>query len=101
MSARIYKPAKTAMQSGKAKTENWVLEFEQAERQRIDPLMGYTTSSDTQSQVKLEFPSLEAAKAYASEKGIAFRVDKPQKAKRRVMSYAENFSSNRSLPWTH
>ncbi len=101
MTARIFKPAKTAMQSGKAKTDKWVLEFEATEKRKIDPLMGYTTSSDMKTQTKLEFATLEAAKDYAVKNGIAFRVEKPQKAKRRVMSYSENFASDRSLPWTH
>jgi len=101
MSARIYKPAKTAMQSGKAKTDDWVLEFEPSNARKIEPLMGYTSSSDTKSQIRLEFKSLEDAKSYAEKNGIAYRVQKPQKQKRRVMSYAENFSTDRSLPWTH
>jgi len=101
MSARIYKPAKTAMQSGKAKTNAWVLEFEQAAARKIEPLMGYTASSDMNSQVKLSFESLEAAKAYAEKNGLAFTVQKPQAAKRRIMSYSENFASNRAMPWTH
>ncbi|MBO6815220.1 MAG: ETC complex I subunit [Rhizobiaceae bacterium] len=101
MSARIYKPAKTAMQSGKAKTDRWILEFEPETPREIDPLMGYTSSSDMKSQIRLEFDSLEAAQTYAARNGIAAAVQQPQKAKRRVMSYAENFSSNRSLPWTH
>ncbi|MEM7068901.1 MAG: ETC complex I subunit [Pseudomonadota bacterium] len=101
MSARIYKPAKTAMQSGKAKTDSWILEFEPETARKIDPLMGYATSSDMKSQIRLEFESLEAAKKYAAKNGIAYTVQKPQAAKRRVMAYADNFSSSRTLPWTH
>ncbi len=101
MSARIFKPAKTAMQSGKAKTDGWVLEFEAQSARQVEPLMGYTSSSDTKSQIKLEFKTLEDAKVYAEKNGIAYSVQKPQKAKRRIMSYAENFSTDRSLPWTH
>ena len=101
MLARIYKPAKSAMQSGKAQTDKWVLEFEASAPRKIDPLMGYTTSSDMNSQILLEFETLEAAKEYAASRGLAYSVTKPQQAKRRVMSYAENFSSDRSLPWTH
>jgi hypothetical protein len=101
MSARIFKPTKTAMQSGKAKTDAWVLEFEQEEPRKVEPLMGYTSSSDTRTQIKLEFKSLDDAKAYAEKNGIAYSVQKPQKQKRRIMSYAENFSTDRTLPWTH
>ncbi len=89
------------MQSGKAKTDGWVLEFEAQSARQVEPLMGYTSSSDTKSQIKLQFKTLEDAKAYAEKNGIAYSVQKPQKAKRRVMSYAENFSTDRSLPWTH
>jgi len=101
MPARIYQPAKTAMQSGKSKTNRWVLEFEADQARKIDPLMGYTSSSDMNAQVKLEFSSLEAAKEYAEAQGIAYSVRMPQKQKRRVMSYSENFASDRTLPWTH
>jgi len=101
MLVRIYKPAKTAMQSGKAKTDKWVMEYEPVEKRKIDPLMGYTTSADMHSQVKLEFETLEAAQLYAEAKGLAYSVQKPQKPKRRPMAYADNFSSDRKLPWTH
>ncbi len=101
MSARIYQPAKTAMQSGKAKTGRWILEYETETPRKIDPLMGYTVSSDMNSQVKLEFETLEAARSFAESEGIAFTVQKPQKAKRRAMAYADNFKYDRSLPWTH
>ncbi|MEM9332646.1 MAG: ETC complex I subunit [Pseudomonadota bacterium] len=101
MTAKILKPAKTAMQSGKAKTENWVLEFEPEQRRKIDPLMGYTASSDMRSQIRLEFETLQAAIDYAEKNGIAYSVQKPQKAKRRTMAYADNFKHDRSLPWTH
>ena len=89
------------MQSGKSKSSGWILEFEASAPRKIDPLMGYTTSSDMNSQVKLQFDSLEAAKDYATRNGLAYSVQMPQKAKRRAMSYAENFSSDHSLPWTH
>ena len=66
MRARIYQPAKTAMQSGTAKTTTWVLEFAPASARAVDPLMGWTSSSDTQAQVKLRFDSRDAALAYAA-----------------------------------
>ena len=102
MSARIYSPAKTAMQSGKAKTGDWVLEFDPEQRRTIDPLMGYTSSGDMMhSQVKMRFDSCEAAVAFAEKNGIAFRVVEPKEAKRRQISYAENFRYDRKMPWTH
>ena len=101
MSARIFSPAKSAMQSGKAKTGYWVLEFETQRQKRIDPLMGYTTSGDTREQVRLTFATKEEAVAYAEKEGLAFRVDEPKEAKRRQISYAENFRYDRKIPWTH
>lgn len=101
MSARIYSPAKTAMQSGKAKTGYWVLDFDPEKPRKIDPLMGYTTSSDMKSQVRLTFDSKEEAIAYAEKHGIVFRVQEPKEAKRRQISYAENFRYDRKTPWTH
>ena len=70
MRARIYKPSKTAMSSGLAKTKSWVLEFIQETTSEIDPLMGWTSSGDTQSQVTLKFGSKQAAIDYAREHGI-------------------------------
>ncbi len=75
MIARIFKPAKTAMQSGKAKADRWVLEFEAETARKIDPLMGYTVSSDMNSQIKLEFETLEAARDYADGMSIAFEAE--------------------------
>ena len=101
MSARIFSPAKTAMQSGKAKTGYWVLEFELKKPKRIDPLMGYTTSADTREQVRLTFATRDEAVAYAEKEGLDFRVEEPKEAKRRQISYAENFRYDRKIPWTH
>jgi len=101
MSARIFSPAKTAMQSGKAKTGHWVLEFEPEQPRKIDPLMGYTTSGDMKSQIRLTFNSLDEAVAYAEKNGIGFRVQEPKEARRRQISYAENFRYDRTTPWTH
>ena len=101
MSARIFSPARTAMQSGKAKTGYWVLEFEPEKPRRIDPLMGYTSSGDMKSQVRLTFDTREEAVAYAEREGIAYRVDEPKQPVRRQISYAENFRYDRKTPWTH
>jgi len=101
MSARIFSPAKTAMQSGKAKTGHWVLEFYPEQPRKIDPLMGYTSSGDMKSQIRLTFPTLEEAIAYAKKNGLAYRVQEPKETRRRQISYAENFRYDRKTPWTH
>ncbi len=101
MTAKIFCPAKTAMQSGKAKTGNWILEYDPEMRRSIDPLMGYTSSGDMKSQIRMNFDSREAAVAYAEKNGIAFRVIEPKEPKRRQISYAENFRYDRKTPWTH
>ncbi len=101
MVARIYRPAKTAMQSGQARTKEWVLEHEPAAPRGVEPLMGWTTSSDTRSQIKLEFETKEDAIAYAQRNGIAFRVVEPKVRKPVRKSYAENFSYGRLVRWTH
>jgi ETC complex I subunit conserved region len=99
--ARIYNPAKTAMQSGTAGTKSWVLEFEQASPKAVEPLMGWTSSSDTRQQVRLRFDSKKEAIAYCEQNGIAYRVFDPNPPKRRVMAYADNFAYSRRTPWTH
>jgi hypothetical protein len=101
MTARIYRPAKTAMQSGTAKTTRWLLEFDQERGRDIDPLMGWTSSSDMRQQVKLWFDTREEAIAYAERNGIAASVDDPRSGKRRTMAYSDNFKFNRVGPWTH
>ena len=103
MRARIYKPAKTAMSSGTAKTNQWVLVYCQDSAREIDPLMGWTSSGDTQSQVKLRFDSKEAAVSYAKEIGIEADVTEPQARKQniRARGYGENFATDRRAPWTH
>jgi len=101
MKARIYKPAKSAMQSGRAKTHSWVLEFEPAAARRQDPLMGWSSSSDTQAQLRLKFASLDDAIAYAKRKGIPARVDETQERTVSPKSYADNFAYDRKTPWSH
>jgi hypothetical protein len=101
MSARIFSPAKTAMQAGKGRTGLWVLEFEPEQPRRIDPLMGYTSSGDMKSQIRLTFETKEEAIAYAEKNGLAYQVNEPKEAKRRQISYAENFRYDRKIPWTH
>lgn len=101
MLARIYKPAKTAMQSGKARTRDWVLEFEPASARVPEPLMGWTSSSDMNGQVRLEFESRDEAIAYAQKHGIAFQLSEPREQKLVIKAYADNFSVERKEPWTH
>lgn len=103
MRARIYQPAKTAMQSGTAKAHGWILEFAPDSARVVDPLMGWTGSGDTQAQVKLRFDSRDAAEAYALEKQIAVTVTLPQARKPniRVRGYGENFATDRKGSWTH
>lgn len=103
MRARIYQPAKTAMQSGTAKAHTWVLEFAQDSARAVDPLMGWTSSSDTQSQVKLRFETCAAAEEYARARDIAYDVTQPQTRQPviRAGGYGENFATNRRGVWTH
>ncbi|WP_374274259.1 ETC complex I subunit [Brevundimonas sp.] len=101
MLARIYRPAKTAMQSGKAKTRDWILEFEPASARTIDPLMGWTSSTDMNGQVRLTFETQEEAVAYAERLGIAFRLVEPKAAPMILKAYADNFAPGRRQPWTH
>ncbi len=91
MAARIYQRPKNAMQSGKARTDEWVLEFEQSEARKPDPLMGWTGSGDTQAQVVLTFPTREAAKAYAAKYGIPARVYATPVKALKIQAYADNF----------
>lgn len=91
MSARIYQNPKNAMQSGKAKTHIWVLEFEPAEAKKPDPLTGWAGSGDTQQQVRLTFPSQEAASAYAEKYGIKAMVKSTPQKRLKLQAYADNF----------
>ena len=100
MAARIYKPAKTAMQQGNA-ARDWVLEYEPEQPMTIEPLMGWTSSADTKSQIRMSFATKEEAVAFATRHGIAFRLEEPLKTLLRPKSYAENFKFGRPDRWTH
>ena len=93
--ARIFQPAKTAMQSGRAKTRKWVLEFEPGAPRVNDPLMGWVGSADTRGQVRLRFDGRDDAIAYAERHGLDFVVQDPNVRKIRAKSYAENFRYDR------
>lgn len=101
MQARIYQPAKTAMQSGRGKAEAWVLEFVSGANRQSDPLMGWTSVDNMADQVKLKFETRAQAVAYAKREGLTFTVEEAKTRKRMVKSYSENFSSDRKQPWTH
>jgi NADH dehydrogenase len=103
MRARIFQPAKTAMQSGTAKTHGWTLEFMPSTAREVDPLMGWTSSGDTQAQVRLTFDTREAAEAYATARGIDYDVHLPKDRKPviRPRGYGENFATDRRGAWTH
>jgi ETC complex I subunit-like protein len=101
MTARIYKPTKTAMQSGTARTKEWVLDYEPEAPSEIEPLMGWTASGDMRQQVRLGFDTAEEAIAYCERHGIAYQVSNSKPAARRTISYADNFSFQRRDPWTH
>jgi hypothetical protein len=91
MVARIYRPARTATQSGRAKTRRWVLEMEPRSPKQADPLIGWIGSDDTDQQVQLRFPSKAAAVAYARRQGIDYRVYEPNERIVVPKSYADNF----------
>jgi hypothetical protein len=101
MRARIYQPPKNAMQSGRAGTEQWVLEFEPSERRLADPLMGWIGSGDTQSQVRLTFATQAEAVAYAAKHGVAYDLELPQIRQIKPKAYADNFRFGRMENWTH
>lgn len=89
--ARIYQKLKNSMQSGRAGTDKWVLEYEPAEAKRPDPLTGWAGSGDTRTQVRLSFPTLEAARAYAEREGLDCHVVAPAERKLKIQAYADNF----------
>ncbi len=101
MTARIYSPARTATQSGTAKTGRWLLEYEPERPRSIEPLMGWTSSADMNAQVKLWFDTKEEAVAYAVRNGIPHRVEEPKPVERKAVSYSDNFKFTRGAPWTH
>ena len=100
MTAKIYRPSRTAMQSGDAK-DKWLLEYEPETPPQIEPLMGWTSSTDMKSQIKLRFDTKEEAIAYAQRNGVAFRVEEPKEAARKLISYSDNFRTTRAVPWSH
>ena len=100
MTARIYQPARTATQSGQGK-DKWILEYEPEQPRVIEPLMGWTSSSDMKSQIRLQFDDKAEAIAYAERNGVAYRVEEPKPEARKIQSYSDNFAPNRTVPWSH
>lgn len=103
MRAKIYQPARNAMQSGTGNTNSWVLEFAPSAAREVDPLMGWTSSDDMDSQVRLRFDTLAAAEDYAAARGIDVDVQFPKERKQiiRPRGYGENFATDRKGAWTH
>jgi hypothetical protein len=101
MTARIYRPAPNAMQSGRGKSKQWVLVHEPATAREIEPLMGYTGSTDTQAQVRLSFETLAEAETYARANGIPYSVQPAHSSTPKRASYPDNFRFDRKTPWTH
>lgn len=103
MFAKIFRPTRSAMTSGHAQTRGWLLEYEPAERKKIDPLMGWTGSGDMNGQVRLHFDTKEEAVDYAERHGIPYQVLEPKRRAPNVRpkGYGSNFSHERRTPWTH
>ena len=101
MTARIYKPAKNAMQSGKAKSREWQLDYEPEQPRTIEPLMGWTSSGDMKQQLTLRFHTKEDAVAYCEREGIPYQLLEPKEPVRRIAAYSDNFAFRRGEPWTH
>ena len=93
--ARIYRPAKSAMQSGRAQTRKWLLEYEPASRRDPDPLMGWSSALDTLNEVRLRFDTLDEAVAFATKHGLDYTLIEPRAPTPKAKSYADNFRYDR------
>lgn len=101
MVARISRPAKTAMQSGQAKARRWLVDYEPEAGKTLDPLMGWTSTTDMSAQIRLFFATKEEAIAYCERKGLAYRVEEPREKVAKTVSYSDNFKFGRIGTWTH
>ncbi len=101
MVARIYKPARTATQSGYAKANRWVLDFDPEQPRVVEPLMGWTSSTDMKQQLRLFFATREEAVAYAERNDIPHKIFEPKEKPVRTVSYSDNFRFDKREPWSH
>jgi hypothetical protein len=101
MTARIYKPARTAMQSGQAKTKEWMLDYEPEQPRTVEPLMGWTSSADMKQEVQIAFDTKEEAVAFCERQGIPYQVFETKPPVRPRISYSDNFAYPRREAWTH
>ncbi len=101
MRARIFKEPRATPQSGHANSHDWIVEYGQTTPRRTDPLMGWVGSGDTQSQLRLKFPTREDAVGYAEREGIPYDLELPTPRIRKPKAYADNFRSDRVQNWTH
>lgn len=101
MLARIFQPAKTAMQSGRGNAKTWVLEYDAESARRIEPIMGWTSSGDMRSQLRLRFETKEDAVHYCQRHKIPFKVMEPKVRRLHKKAYADNFRYGRTQTWTH
>ena len=101
MQVRIFQQPETAMQSGRANTDRWVVEFEPDSARRVEPLMGWTSSADTKGQLRLWFDSRDDAVAYAKKHGLMYTLEAPRERRMRPKAYADNFRYGRLGRWTH
>ena len=98
---RIYQPRKTAMQSGRARTKYWLVEFEPGARVKNDRLMGWTGAGDTRNQVQLRFETKEEAISFCEKNDLSYHLIMPKSRTTKLKTYAENFSYARKKNWTH
>jgi len=101
MQVRIFQPPKTAMQSGRANSKLWIMEFEPTAARQVEPLMGWTSSADTQAQLRLRFDTLEEAIAYAQKDGLMYSVERTHERNIKPKTYSDNFKYDRLGRWTH
>lgn len=101
MQVRIFKPARNAMQSGRGRTKDWVLQYDAVVHRAADPLMGWTSTDSTTQQVTLKFETKEEAIAYAEREGFAYTVEEPKPHRLQSRAYADNFRYDRIGRWTH
>lgn len=101
MLAKIYRPARNAMQSGKGQTKKWLIEFVPSTAARPEALMGWISAADTDRQVRLAFDDKDAAVAFAREHGIPHQLVEAREPKRQIKAYSDNFAFRRREPWSH